>query len=127
MPVVASEALAYIDVPNGARVRMLFDRAHFGAQQIALAQGELRPQARLLFHYHEVEEVVFVIEGQGVVTIDGVETPVKTGDGILVPARAVHSLRNPTETDLIRFVSAYAASEVKRFYVEEGASPAAAY
>ncbi len=127
MPVVASETLAFADVPIGARVRMLFDFAHFGSKQIALALGELQPGARLLFHYHEVEEAVFVMEGKGIVTIDGVETPVKAGDGILVPARAVHSLRNPAEADVIRLVSAYAASEVKRFYVEEGASPSAAY
>ncbi len=127
MPVVASETLPYADVPSGARVRMLFDSAHFGTQHIAMAQGELGPRARLLFHYHEVEEVVFVIVGRGIVTIDGVEAPVRAGDGILVPARAIHSLQNPSETDVIRFISAYAASEVKRFYVEEGASPAASY
>ncbi len=127
MPVVASETLPNADVPSGARGRMLFDSAHFGTQHIAMAQGELGPRARLLFHYHEVEEVVFVIGGQGIVTIDGVEEPVKAGVGILVPARAIHSLRNPSETDVIRFVSAYAASEVKRFYVEEGTSSSTGY
>ncbi len=127
MPVVASGTLAYVEVPNGARVKMLFDRSRAGTQNIALAQGDLLPRARLLFHYHEVEEVVFIMEGQGIVTIDGLESPVKAGDGILVPARAVHSLRNPSETASIRFVSAYAESEVRRFYVEEGASPSAGY
>jgi len=127
MPVISSQKIEFVDIPQNARFKMLFDRARSGTHHIALAQGELRPGARLFLHYHEFEEVVFITEGRGVVVIDGVETPVQAGDAILVPSRSVHTMKNAQTESVIRFISAYASNEVIRFPVEEEPHSASSY
>lgn len=39
---------------------------------------------------HEDDEVYVVLEGTGALEVEGVETPVREGDGIFVPAGAEH-------------------------------------
>jgi mannose-6-phosphate isomerase-like protein (cupin superfamily) len=45
-------------------------------------------------HYHKVsEELYYVLEGTGVMEIDGEEREVGPGDAILIPAGAWHEIR----------------------------------
>jgi mannose-6-phosphate isomerase-like protein (cupin superfamily) len=115
MPIVTSKNAEYADIPQGVRLRMIFDFAHGDAQGIALAQAEVAPGGHIFPHYHEVEEAAFISEGTAVITIDGVETAVQAGDAILVPARAIHTLKNPSPDRVTRIISAFGSSEVKRF------------
>lgn len=126
MPIVSSDRVQAVDVPQGMRLKMLFDQAHGGAQGIALAQAELAPGGQVFPHYHEVEEVAFVLEGSALMTIDGVETAVEPGDAVLVPARAIHILKNPSADRLARIISAFGSNEVKRFPAG-GPPPASPY
>ena len=117
MPVVTSKDVESMDVPQGVRIKMLFDHAHGDAKGLALAQVELTPGGQVFPHYHEVEEAAFVLEGSAVMTIDGVETNVQAGDAILVPARTVHTLKNLSADRVVRIISAFGSNEVKRYPV----------
>src|SRR2546428_13999457 len=98
MPVISSQKIEFVDIPQNARFKMLFDRAHSGTHHIALAQGELRPGARLFLHYHEFEEVVFITAGRGGGGICGVGTPGHARGGLLAasPVGPYHR-KDPTE------------------------------
>ena len=46
------------------------------------------------------DQVLFLVEGEGKVILDGVETPYETGDIALVPAGTKHNFLNTGTTDL---------------------------
>jgi mannose-6-phosphate isomerase-like protein (cupin superfamily) len=48
-----------------------------------------------------VEEVFIFIQGTGVIPIDGVDYPVKTGDVVIVEAGEDHHTRSSTEDPLV--------------------------
>jgi mannose-6-phosphate isomerase-like protein (cupin superfamily) len=45
-------------------------------------------------HYHLYDEVIYVLEGQGVMHMGGAKTPLLAGSCIHLPAREVHTLAN---------------------------------
>jgi mannose-6-phosphate isomerase-like protein (cupin superfamily) len=56
------------------------------------------PEAR---HVHDVDEVFIFVQGSGVLPIDGVDYPVKTGDVIVVEAGEDHHTRSSIEDPLV--------------------------
>ena len=52
-------------------------------------------------HVHEADEVFIFVQGRGVLPIDGVEHPVKTGDVVVVEAGEDHHTRSSLEDPLV--------------------------
>jgi mannose-6-phosphate isomerase-like protein (cupin superfamily) len=52
-------------------------------------------------HVHDTAEVFMFIQGQGVIPIDGVDYPVKTGDVVVVEAGEDHHTRSSVEDPLV--------------------------
>ena len=52
------------------------------------------PVGRAPDHFHTYDEVVYVLEGEGELHIDGESAPLQAGSCIHFPARLVHSLEN---------------------------------
>lgn len=65
-------------------------------------------------HIHQeprpLEEVYYFLEGEGIMTIDGDEVPVKAGDAILVPPGANHGILS-TGANPLRLVIIWGAPE----------------
>ena len=59
---------------------------------------------------HRGDQIVYVIEGEWVVTIDGREHRAGAGTLVTIPAGANHHVRNPGSTPLF-FVTVYAPPE----------------
>jgi Mannose-6-phosphate isomerase len=55
------------------------------------------PGGFLALHRHEPAEIYLVHEGEGIVTIDGVEHRVKKGDCVYIPSMAEHGCRQAGE------------------------------
>src|SRR3984885_11405603 len=83
-----------------------------GGHQAVIASVTIAPGASAGRHTHPGEEISYVIEGEGDVLIDG-QPPlqIKTGDGFVVPAGAVHDLHN-AGTIPIKLAAVY--------YIEKG-------
>jgi mannose-6-phosphate isomerase-like protein (cupin superfamily) len=58
-------------------------------------------------HRHAEEEYLVIMEGSGVWTLDGVESPAKQGDVLYVEPWVFHGLTNTGDTDLLFFVVKY--------------------
>ncbi len=57
----------------------------------------------LQVHRHAEPEIYYILEGQGIMTIDGIETEVVAGDVIFIPGNAEHGIRNGSDTSLRLF------------------------
>lgn len=52
-------------------------------------------------HIHDVDEVFIFIQGSGVLPIDGVDHPIKTGDVVIVEAGEDHHTRSSEDAPLV--------------------------
>ena len=65
-----------------------------GATQISSGVAEFAAGASAPMHYHDAEESVSVIEGEGRMVIDGEEHIVRPNDAAFIPPGAHHSIAN---------------------------------
>ena len=78
---------------DGSTIRVLLDAALGGAAKQSLAEASLEPGLATQRHYHaRAEEIYLVIEGGGVLEVDGVVREVREGDAVLIPPGARHEL-----------------------------------
>ncbi|HEY2541807.1 MAG TPA: cupin domain-containing protein [Gaiellaceae bacterium] len=77
------------------------------------------PPGRAPDHYHRYDEVVYVLEGEGALHIDGESAPLQPGSCIHLPATLVHSLENhgPGEMQVLGVFSP-AGSPAEAYYVD---------
>jgi mannose-6-phosphate isomerase-like protein (cupin superfamily) len=75
-----------------------FRHVLYTGQHLQLVLMALTPGQDIGSETHATHDQFFRIEqGRGEVVIDGITTSVKSGDGIVVPAGALHNLKNTGE------------------------------
>jgi mannose-6-phosphate isomerase-like protein (cupin superfamily) len=84
------------------------------------------PVGRAPDHYHRYDEVVYVLEGNGALHIDGETAPLRSGTSVHLPAGLVHCLENvgPDELQVLG-VFRPAGSPAEAYYPD--GTPAADY
>ncbi len=60
----------------------------------------LIPPGRAPDHFHRYDEVIYVLEGEGVLEIGGEQAPLRPGTCIHLPRKLVHCLANTGEDDM---------------------------
>ena len=64
------------------------------------------PTERAPDHFHTYDEVIYVLDGEGVFRAEGAQQPLAAGSCIELPARTVHCLENTGE-DVMRVVAVF--------------------
>jgi mannose-6-phosphate isomerase-like protein (cupin superfamily) len=59
------------------------------------------PPGRAPDHFHRYDEVLYVLDGEGTLHIDGEEAPLHPGVCVHLPARLVHCLANTGEDEML--------------------------
>lgn len=92
---------------------MRFVDAEIGAKQVDLHLNTIYAgSAPGPYHLHnEVENVYYVLEGDAVIRIDGVDHPVTPGSVVFIPPGIPHSATNVGTTD-VRLLEIYAPVNV---------------
>ena len=68
----------------------------------SLAEARVTPGQATNEHYHvKTEEIYYILQGKGLMEIDGEKQNVKAFDGIAIPPRARHKIINTGDEDLI--------------------------
>ncbi len=81
-------------LPAGAERRFEFlADAEVGNHDLTQFLGVIDP-SRVPAHGHVYDEVIYVVEGEGTLHLDGKTTPVSTGSCIHLPPRIAHTLEN---------------------------------
>ncbi len=79
---------------DGSTIRSLLDLSNAPVKEQSLAEATLAEGQTTERHYHKrSEELYYVLEGSGVMEINGEEQGVSVGDAILIPAGAWHEIR----------------------------------
>lgn len=87
---------------DGSTIRSLLDLSNAPVRNQSLAEATLPAGGSTQRHWHgESEEFYFLLEGRGVMEVDGVEREVGPGDAILIPPKAWHQL---TATEPLRLL-----------------------
>lgn len=90
---------------GGATAQMILDQRIL--RDIGfLAIGRLPGQRTIEAHRDPMEEIYFIYEGEGEMTVDDEKRRVKTGDAIWIPTGSSHALTNTGEKDLLVLVVA---------------------
>jgi mannose-6-phosphate isomerase-like protein (cupin superfamily) len=104
MIVTNRERANVIKTRHGSEIRPLVDRTTSAITQCSLAEEILLPGQSVTPHRHrEIEEVYYIIEGRGVMTVGREQREVAAGDAIFIPRGNRHTLAN-TGTEPIKLL-----------------------
>jgi len=84
---------------------LLVAESTVGAKHITTTLVEMEPGGIQKPHHHETEQCYMILEGSGVMEIDGEKAAVGPGDTIFIPSDSIHSLHNESQTTL-KYISA---------------------
>ncbi|MCW5967637.1 MAG: cupin domain-containing protein [Blastocatellales bacterium] len=84
-----------LNTPHGSEIRPLVDRTNSAVSQCSLAEELLPPGCSVSLHHHRViEEIYYILEGEGVMRIDNEQSQVAAGDAVYIPRNSRHTLTN---------------------------------
>lgn len=86
-------------LPAGDRWFKLLVDPHMGCQNVTQFVGFI-PPGRAPFHTHTYEEVIYIIEGEGLVHIGSGDFPVKAGSSVYLPPLLPHCIENTGATPI---------------------------
>lgn len=87
---------------DGSRIRSILDLSNAPVANQSLAEATVPTGTATERHYHKLsEEFYFILEGKGLMEVDGTEREVGPGDAILIPPGAWHQI---TASEEMRFL-----------------------
>jgi mannose-6-phosphate isomerase-like protein (cupin superfamily) len=104
MDVTNIEHVAAFTTKDGSEIRELLAHRNSAIRQQSLAEARLPPGASTTPHYHRVtEEIYYITDGQGRMTIGNEVRDIGPGDAIAIPPGEVHTITNIGE-EILRFL-----------------------
>jgi quercetin dioxygenase-like cupin family protein len=94
----------FINPEESFIMRSIIDYENSGIQQFRLAMSEIPPGQSTPMHVHNADEIMYVLEGEGVFTVEGEEYEVGPGDSFYVKANLVHGPNTNTGDTVWRFL-----------------------
>src|SRR5919108_1835283 len=85
---------------GNVRWKTLISAGLTGSESLTLGVARLSPGETLPAHRHEQAEVYLVLDGAGIVTIDGSAHAVGPGAGVFIAGDVVHSVESTGQTEL---------------------------
>jgi quercetin dioxygenase-like cupin family protein len=90
-----------VDDPQAKDVEMqVLISAKDGAPNFAMRLFKVSPNGYTPYHTHNWEHEVFILKGEGTITVEEKETKFKYGDAIFVPPDVEHQFKNTSNEDL---------------------------
>lgn len=88
------------------------------SEHIVTGMAALPPGFSTRAHSHSAEEIAVVLQGSGVVDIDGVGHPIETGTLLVTPADLVHVTHNGSDSEPLVVLWFYAPPGSEARWVE---------
>jgi mannose-6-phosphate isomerase-like protein (cupin superfamily) len=95
MKIVNRAQAQVIHTPHQSEIRPLIDRTTSAITDCSLAEETLPPGCAVAPHQHrQLEEIYYILEGRGVMTVGDEQREVRAGDAVYIPRRSRHTLAN---------------------------------
>ena len=95
------EDVEAIPLPSGSWSRMVLSAANIGGIRSSLGYSIFRPGTVTDPVSHEVEELAFVVDGNGELRLEGDTLPFRAGTALHIPARVWHAVANTGKEDMV--------------------------
>ena len=83
---------------DGSTIRSILDATNAPVKNQSLAEASIPTGGETDRHYHKLsEEIYFMLEGRGMMEIDGENREVGPGDAVLIPSGAWHQIKAFTD------------------------------
>ncbi len=80
---------------DGCKIKEIFHPRNSPLNAMSLAEAILDPGKSTKYYYHKKsDEIYFILQGTGIVEIDGEKRKVKKNDCILIKAKSKHRIKN---------------------------------
>lgn len=90
-----------LNTPHGSEIRPLVDRTNSNIELCSLAEEILPVGKEVRRHHHlQTEEIYYILEGEGLMTVGDETRNVKAGDAIFIPRTNTHTLKNTGSEDM---------------------------
>lgn len=100
------------DIETATTENTDFRRVLYTGKYTQLVLMNLPPGEEIGMEVHDdVDQFFRFEEGEGTVVIDGVETAVKDGSGVVVPSGAMHNVVNTSKTAHLKLYTIYGPPE----------------
>ncbi len=123
MKILKKETAPRYKRPEGIVSYLLASSRTSDAEFLTTTLVEIKPEGEQRVHSHTPEQVYFILEGQGLMTVADETTGVNPGDCIFIPSEAPHGLKNNGDT-LLKYFSVAAPSfkkeELESFWPLKG-------
>ena len=107
MKILQRDAAPRYRRPEGITSHLLASSRTCDARYLTTTLVEIEPGGAQRIHQHAPEQVYFILEGSGEMTVDGETRVVETGDCVFVPSGKPHGITNRGD-GLLRYFSAAA-------------------
>jgi mannose-6-phosphate isomerase-like protein (cupin superfamily) len=78
---------------DGSTIRSILDASNAPVEKQSLAEATVPADGATERHYHRLsEEFYFILEGTGIMDIDGETREIRPGDAVLIPAGSWHQI-----------------------------------
>lgn len=101
--VVRAKEAKIEQMPGWVTYDLIEPQTGIDTKTMRLGLVELNPGEETKLHYHNCEEIFYIIEGTGFIEIEGVEYEVNAGDGVFVKPNEKHMSRNKSDK-LLRYI-----------------------
>lgn len=83
------------DGEGGIIFREVFSKKNFKSSLQFLHETIILPNSTIGYHLHTGnEEIYYVIEGEGIMTVDGEDKKISSGDAVITHGGSSHGLKN---------------------------------
>lgn len=102
MDVVNRDSVEEFVTRDGSLIREILAPANSSLTNQSLAQATLAPgQATQRHHHVKTEEIYYILEGTGLMEINGEKQVLKPGDAVAIPPASGHKLTNTGQAPMV--------------------------
>ena len=91
-----------------------------GAKHLINGFTTFEPGCSVAEHWHNCEESILILEGEGVVVVGDKETPVRAGDTTWLPPNLPHYFKNTSRNQPLKIFWTYASETATRTIASTG-------